>query len=213
MQKIDSYPEIKALSSKTKQLIVFLHGLGSDGYDLISLAPLMRKELPDCHFISPHGIEAFDMAPYGRQWFSLNDRDPHKILKLVAANISSLSKILTEKQAELNLTNKETIIIGFSQGTMIGLYLTLIQDSPFACMVGFSGRLIPPPECKNKATAICLIHGELDDMVDVSEMANIAEYLSRHHIKHNTLKISNLRHSIDAKGINFALDFIKSNIS
>jgi phospholipase/carboxylesterase len=212
MTKIDTYPEIKALSGDTKQLIVFLHGLGSDGYDLISLVPLIRQELPDCHFISPHGVEAFDMAPYGRQWFSLSDRDPHKLSKLVATNISSLTKIITEKQLELNLTNKETIIIGFSQGTMIGLYLNLIQDDPFSCMVGFSGRLIPPPECKNKTTAICLIHGELDDMVDVSEMSNIAEYLSQQHIKHVTLKIPNLMHSIDAKGINFALDFIKSNI-
>ena len=71
----------------------------------------------------------------------------------------------------MSLSNKDTILVGFSQGTMMGLYLTLIQHhEPFYAMIGFSGRLIPPPECKNKSTPICLIHGERDDIVAVEEL-------------------------------------------
>jgi len=206
-------PEVKSLNTPASKLIVFLHGLGSDGHDLISLAPYINHELPDCHFISPHGVEPYDMAPYGRQWFSINDRDPYKISKLIGSNVKLLENVIAEKQTELNLTNKDTIIIGFSQGTMIGLYLTLIQQEPFACMVGFSGRLIPPPECINKSTPICLVHGEQDEVVDVNEMAGISKYLDMHNIIYSSYKIPNLSHSIDGNGLKIATDFIKMAVT
>jgi len=209
MNKNLTYPEIASIEQPAKKLVVLLHGVGSDGHDLISLVPYIKNELPNCHFISPHGIEPYDMAPYGRQWFSLQDRSPHTITKLVAHNISKLEDIIKHKQEELNLTNKDTIIIGFSQGTMIGLYLTLIQKEPFFCTVGFSGALIQPPEVNNILTPICLIHGELDEVVSVDEMYNASHYLSKYHILHSGHKLTSLTHSIDARGIEIAVNFIK----
>lgn len=61
------YPEIKSLNKKADKLVVMLHGVGSDGNDLISLVPYIQNSLPNCHFISPHAIEPYDMAPFGRQ--------------------------------------------------------------------------------------------------------------------------------------------------
>ncbi len=208
--EILSYLEVKSLNGQCKKLVVLLHGLGSDGHDLISLVPFISKELLDCHFISPHGVEEFDNAPYGRQWFSINDRTPHVIGELVAKNSGLVTKIIQKKQAELNLTNKDTIIIGFSQGTMMGLYLNLVQKEPFACVVGFSGKLIAPLECINKTTPVCVIHGELDDVVDVSSMDEIIEYLQKYNIDHSNYKIPNLMHSIDDRGLQFAVKFINT---
>lgn len=203
------YPEIKSIDAECKKLVVFLHGLGSDGNDLIGLAPLMSKELPNCHFISPNGIEAFDNSPYGRQWFSLRNRDPYIIKELVAKNSSLVESIIQKKQIELNLTNQDTILIGFSQGTMMSLYLNFIQKEPFACVVGFSGKLIAPKECINKTTPICLVHGKLDDVVDVNSLDEIIEYLQKNNIPFSDCKIPNLAHSIDASGLQFAIQFIK----
>jgi phospholipase/carboxylesterase len=205
------YPEVKALENKPKRLIVFIHGLGSDGNDLISLVPLMQDDLPDCHFISPHGVEPFDNRPFGRQWFSMNNQTPQVIEKIIARNSAALYSIIEQKQSELNLTNKDTILIGFSQGTMIGIYLNLMQTEPFASVIGFSGRLIAPGECTNKTTPICLIHGELDDVININEMYNLEQYLSSHNIKHKTYKIPNLTHSINNFGINKAIDFINTD--
>ncbi|MFY9590331.1 dienelactone hydrolase family protein [Rickettsia endosymbiont of Halotydeus destructor] len=205
----NTYPEVKSKDLSPKKLVVLLHGVGSDGHDLIGLVPYIKDDLPDCHFISPHGVEPYDMAPYGRQWFSLQDRTPQKIQKLLENNVELLTEIIKEKQTELGLTNKDTIIIGFSQGTMIGLYLTLIQQEPFLVSIGFSGMLFPPKECVNKSTPICLIHGELDEVVSVNEMGKAEEYLSKNQIPHNSYKIPHIAHSIDAKGLEFAINFIK----
>lgn len=214
MPKLDLalYPEVKALSH-TEQLMVLLHGVGSDGFDLISLVPFMQEALPHCHFMAPHGLEAFDMRPVGRQWFSLSSQDPDQFSQLILANMPALLQIITSKQQELKLSNQQTIIMGFSQGTMTGLYLNLIQDQPFACLVGFSGRLVAPRQCRNSATPICLIHGELDDIIGIDQMFRTAKYLTQHNITHATYTVPHLTHSIDIKGINFAVNFIKSQVA
>ena len=207
------YPEIKALNKKADKLVVMLHGVGSDGNDLISLVPYIQNSLPNCHFISPHAIEAYDMAPFGRQWFSLQDRTPATITKLVANNAPLAFKLIKDKQEQLGLTNADTILFGFSQGTMMGMYLTLIQEEPFAAMVGFSGMLLPPLELNNKVTPFCIIHGEQDDVVYAEESSNTSQYLTQNNIEHQLLIIPNLTHSIDASGMEFAVKFLKNIIS
>lgn len=204
------YPEVKALRNPPTKLMVLIHGLGSDGQDLIGIVPFIQNQLPEYHFISPHGVEPYDLAPFGRQWFSVADRNPDIIKTLIAKNVILLQNIVKNKQNELNLANKDTIIVGFSQGTMMGLYLTLTEDDPFHSMIGFSGLLIPPPTCINKKTPICLIHGEEDDIIRIGEMEMAAKYLAQQNITHDTYRIPNLAHTIDAKGIEIAVNFIKN---
>ena len=112
MLTIDNYPELKAKTSIASKLVVLLHGLGSDGDDLISLAPFFQAQFPSYHFISPHAVEPFDMAPFGRQWFSLSERSISKVSDLAKDNAPKIMEIIHKKQDQLNLTNQDTIIIG-----------------------------------------------------------------------------------------------------
>jgi len=207
-----TYPEIKPLEEKANKLMVMMHGVGSDGNDLISLVPFMQNQLPEYYFISPNGVEPYDMAPFGRQWFSLIDRTPETIIGLVEKNAPKALEIIQMKQKELGLTNADTVLFGFSQGTMMGIYLTLTQEEPFAATIGFSGRLIPPAYLKNTKTPICLIHGRDDDVVPVSESEKMAEYFDVHNISNQILVVPNLTHSIDASGIKFALKFLNNGV-
>jgi phospholipase/carboxylesterase len=206
----NDYPEIKALNNKPTKLMVFLHGVGSDGNDLISLVPYIQKSLAEYHFVSPHGVESYDMAPFGRQWFSLRDRASNTIIKLAKDNAPKVQEQIKLKQKELNIDNENTVIFGFSQGTMMGIYLTLTQEKPFKAMIGFSGRLISPTPLKNTKTPICIVHGAEDDVVDSSEGHNLAEYCKQNSIEHKLLIIPNLTHSIDGEGMEFALNFLKN---
>ncbi len=219
------YPEIFP-DGDAEKLVVFLHGLGSDGHDLISLVPFFEEELKsqnsdtdtpspfhNTHFISPHGIQAYDMAPFGRQWFSLIDRTPGKIIELARNNTPYINEIIKKKQNELDLTNKDTIIIGFSQGTMIGIYLTLTQEHPYAAMIGFSGRLIRPERIINKNTPICLIHGKDDGVVEAIESDKMSDLFINEGIKCEKLIVPNLTHSIDSAGIRFASNFMNKYLS
>jgi phospholipase/carboxylesterase len=202
-------PEIKSVDKTPSKLMVFLHGVGSDGNDLISLVPYMQDSLREYHFISPHGIEEYDMAPFGRQWFSLQDRSRNTITKLVQNNAPKVQAQINQKQNELGIENKDTVIFGFSQGTMMGIYLTLTQEKSYHAMIGFSGRLISPQEPKNTSTPICLIHGLNDDIVEANESRKTAQYCQKHDINHELLLIPNLTHSIDGQGIEFSLRFLQ----
>ena len=200
--------EIRYLNKKPTKLMVMMHGVGSDENDLISLAPFFQESLPEYHFFSPNGVEPYDMAPFGRQWFSLQDRSPNTIMNLVEKNTPIILKLIKDKQSELGLNNSDTVLFGFSQGAMIASYITLGQSDPFAAMVGCSGRLIPPRLLKNIKTPICIIHGQEDDIVHVDESKNMSEYCNQNNIKNQLLIVPSLKHSIDSSGIEFAKKFL-----
>ena len=216
-EEIINYPEIKPLlaniEGKTNKLMVLLHGLGSDGHDLIGLVPYIQGSLKDYHFIAPHGVETYDMAPLGRQWFSLENRNEAKIMEHVLSNAPDLQKIIEDKQIQLGLKNSDTVLVGFSQGAMIASYLTLTQSEPYFAMIGFSGRLIMPAKIKNTSTPICIIHGTHDDVVEPIYAKEFAEYCKNNNIKHELHLIKNLTHSIDASGLEYAVNFLNKNIN
>ncbi|MCT4696878.1 MAG: alpha/beta hydrolase [Candidatus Cardinium sp.] len=204
------HPEAESKVLPVKKLVVLLHGVGSNGHDLIKLAPYLREDLPDCHFMAPHGIEPYDMASYGRQWFSLQDRTPYVMQRLLGGNVAAVTAIIKQKQMTLNLTNKDTIVIGFSQGAMMGIYLTLIQPEPFLYTIGFSGLLVAPSQCINATTPICLVHGVLDSVITVDAIDHAIDYLSDHKVPCSAHKLADLAHSIDHRGLAIAVDFIKN---
>ena len=203
-------PQLASNSTTPSKLVVMLHGVGSNGDDLISLAPFIQMDFPTFHFISPNGTEKYDMAPFGYQWFSLRDRTNDVIMKQVEKNKDLVEKIITTQQDILGLSNKDTILLGFSQGTMMASYLTLQAEDPYHAMIGFSGRLVAPQEApKNKRTPICLIHGLDDIMVPATESEDFQKYCLDNTIECALKLIPNLSHSIDHTGLEFAKDFIK----
>ncbi|MBL8831667.1 MAG: phospholipase, partial [Rhodospirillales bacterium] len=127
---------------KAKSVVVLLHGLGADGNDLISLAPLWARVLPDTAFVSPHAPFPCDMAPYGRQWFSLLDRSPARVLAGVQAAAPILDSFLDAELARHDLPPERLALVGFSQGTMMSLYVAPRRAVAIAGVVGFSGALI-----------------------------------------------------------------------
>jgi phospholipase/carboxylesterase len=208
------YPEARPMNQNhpAERLVAMLHGVGSDGNDLIALAPFFAHSLQNAHFISPNGVEEYDMAPFGRQWFSLLDRDPKVLQEKLSQNVPDIMEIIKDKQQKLNLSNKDTILIGFSQGSVTSIFLTLSQEEAFAATIAFSGRLITPKEIKNVKTPICVISGEDDDVVPSRESKDICDFLAKHKIDYQSLFIPNLAHSIDMSGINFAVNFLQTKL-
>jgi phospholipase/carboxylesterase len=217
------YPELAPLFGTTRNLVVFLHGYGSDGHDMIGLAPYMQKSLPNTHFFSPHGIEQFPGYSIGRQWFDLSDRSQSAIQAELERVSEPVMEIILDKARELNMSTKDVILVGFSQGSMLSLYLNMSQyvqnkyailGNVFGGVVAFSGRFIPPVFIPNISpivpSPICLIHGSDDEVIGIEEMddaynslKSYGGYVECHHIP-------NLAHSIDASGIGYAVQFINN---
>lgn len=194
-----------------KSIVVFLHGLGSNGDDLIALAPYFANELPDTVFISPNAPEVCDMAPpgYGNsfQWFSLQDRDPDVMHRLAREASPKLDAFIKEVLQHYKLPASKLVLVGFSQGTMMSLYTGLTRQEPVAGIIGFSGALINgPDELSNKETPILLVHGEQDDVVPFDAMAMAQHRLKEASYNVETLSRPDLAHSIDEVGLKTAVE-------
>src|SRR5579871_214074 len=186
-----------ASGGKAKQLVVFLHGLGSDGNDLIGLGPMFAERLPDAEFISPNAPFPFDMAPFGRQWFSLQTVSNASALAGVKKVAPILDAYLDQELESRGLTDAELVLIGFSQGTMMSLHVGLRRASPVAAIVGYSGRLIAPEllgkELKSKPPVL-LVHGDADAVVPFVSMRFGEEALAGEGIEVKAIQRPGLGH-------------------
>ena len=114
-----------ASKGAARQLVVLCHGVGADGHDLIDLAPRWAQALPDAVFVSPDGPAPYDMAPMGRQWFSLADRRPEVMQAGAQAAAPALLAFIDAELARLGLASDQVALAGFSQGAMMALYAGL----------------------------------------------------------------------------------------
>lgn len=208
----------KCESKKPKYLVILLHGYGSNGENLIELADFfIHNGLKDAFYVAPNAIEPWEGGfPDAFQWFSLANGMHRKALDDMAENIRNSNKVLNEfideKLEQLGLTRKNLIIIGFSQGCMMGLYQSLASKEKIAGIIGFSGRLILPEDLNeqtNSKPEICLIHGVDDSVVDFENFLNAKEILEQQGFLLEAHALENLDHSIDMRGINLASEFIK----
>ncbi|MGY9001107.1 MAG: alpha/beta hydrolase [Rhodospirillales bacterium] len=203
-------------NSDVKQLVILVHGLGADGSDLIGLAPYFSKVLPKARFLSPNAPELCDMAPPGMQsglqWFSLQQREEADMLAGARSAEPTLNKFIDEQLEKYNLTEKELALIGFSQGTMLSLFIAPRRAKTMAGIVGFSGRLIGKEELANEITShppVVLINGDQDELVPINQQPIAAEILKASGITVHAHIRPGLGHSIDADGIQIACEFLK----
>lgn len=202
-----------------KSVVVFLHGVGSNGRDLISLAPMLAEALPDTAFVSPDAPFEYDMAiGYADmyQWFSLADRTPEKMLAGLR-NVQPLADDFLDSILEkYALPASKLALFGFSQGTMTSLFVATRRVEKIAGIVGCSGALLAPEllvsEAKNKPD-ICLIHGEQDDVVPFAAMKKAHSELSQAGFSVEAHPRPKLAHSIDLEGIEFAKKFLSQRLS
>lgn len=200
-----------ASGGRAKSLVVLLHGLGADGNDLISLAPLWSRVLPDTAFVSPHAPFPCDMAPYGRQWFSLLDRSPARVLAGVQAAAPILDTFLDAELERHGLTPDRLALVGFSQGTMMSLFVAPRRAVAIAGVVGFSGALVGAEILAAELRArppVLLVHGDADPIVPYERMAAAAAALDAAGISVETLTCPGLPHSIDEAGLQAGAEFL-----
>ena len=208
--------------SKTpKYLVIFLHGYGSNGENLINLSHELRYALPEAHYISPNGVEPWEGGfPDAFQWFSLYRGFDRKGLSEIADEIKSSNKILTNfidaQLARFNLTDDKLFIVGFSQGAMMSMYQGFVKERKPAGIIAFSGKLVLPEMLGQKTSSkpdICLIHGEADSVVPFENFLEAKKLLDEQNVSYESHAVPNLDHSIDIHGIRMAQAFIKKQIA
>lgn len=194
-----------------RQAVILLHGLGADGDDLFGLAPYFAEALPDAEFFSPHAPFPCDMAPFGRQWFSLRDYSQEAMFNGLSEVRPVFDAYLDAVLESRGLTEADLALVGFSQGTMLSLHGALRRSRPVAALAGFSGLLVAPDRLVAEITArppVLLIHGDQDPVVPFGALDLARRALEALEVPVTTLSRPGLGHSIDEEGLSGAIRFV-----
>lgn len=200
-----------------KYLVIFLHGYGANGENLLDLAHEFKGVLPKAHFISPNGVQPWEGGfPDSYQWFSLQSGLKNLDSNSSAADIKNSSDILRDfinsQLTRFNLTPDKLFLIGFSQGAMMSLHQGLTASEKIAGVIAFSGKLILPESLGEETLSkpdICLIHGEADPVVPFSNFLESEKILESEEFSFESHAVPNLEHSIDMSGVMAAQKFIR----
>ena len=207
---------VQALSGVSDSLIVFLHGYGADGADLLNLADSLKIHLPNTIFMSPDAPNKSTMNPFGYEWFP--------IPRLDGSSLENAKKGRDEATKELNLFLNEIkentgipferiFLFGFSQGCMMSLHLAPRKNEKIAGVVGIAGMLMQPELLEKEAVQkppILLVHGDEDDVVPYEELNIAADTLVKANFEVYKLTSKGAGHSITEDGLRAALQFIKN---
>ncbi len=204
-------PRYGAAAGEAQQLVVLLHGLGADGHDLISLAPLFAQRLPQAAFVSPHAPFPCDMAPVGRQWFSFQDASPEAILGGVRLAAPVLNAFLDAELERHGLSDSQLVLAGFSQGTMMALYVALRRPAACAGVLGYSGALIGVELLSEEIESrppVLLLHGDADQVVPPRSLPAAVAALEANGVSVTSELRPGLGHGIDERGLQLGADFL-----
>lgn len=201
-------PRVQAKSGKPKQLVIFLHGYGADGADLIEIGRQWRAFLPDADFIAPNAPERCAMSPMGRQWFPLTMRDPDERWRGCVAARPGFDAFLDAELAKRGFSESALALVGFSQGAMMALHAGLRRRNPPRAILGYSGAFIIGPAQPGeelmryeKPPAILLSHGEDDEMIPVEALMMSANALAEEGAPTQWHLSARLGHGIDETGL------------
>ncbi len=209
----------QAADGRPRELVILLHGLGADGNDLISLAPVFAQALPHAAFVSPNAPFPCDMAPpgatMGRQWFSFQDRDPAAVLAGVRAAATHLDAFIDAELERAGLPDARLVLLGFSQGTMIALHTAIRRARPCAAVIGYSGALVGPELLAEEVRSrppILLVHGQADELVPFQSMAAAERALRAEGFGVQVAARPGLGHGIDEAGLKLGATMLKQSL-
>ena len=201
-----------ANGASPQRLVILLHGVGADGNDLIGLAPHWAKLLPDTEFISPDAPYRYDMAPQGRQWFSIRDFAPEKLQTGARETAPILNQFIDAQLLRTGLSNDRLALVGFSQGTMMALFVAFRRSQRLAGVIGYSGRAVDTEATANEVKSrppVLLIHGDSDDLIPPDAMLETTQNLALSAISAQWHICSNLGHGIDQAGLEIGGRFLR----
>ncbi len=208
------------VSGETRSVVVFLHGYGANGADLLGLADPLGEHLPDTLFVAPDAPEDCAGAPMGYQWFPIpwiDNSSEEEAERGMNAAVEDLNAFLDALMVDEDVLPEQVVLFGFSQGTMMSLHVAPRREDAVAGVVGFSGRLLSPELLADEVVVrppILLVHGDADDVVPVQSLPDAADALQKAGFEDVYAHImKGTAHGIAPDGLSVALAFMRDKLN
>jgi phospholipase/carboxylesterase len=215
LRKIVNGSSLQPKSGTTRKIVLLLHGYGSSGADLISLAPHWQQVMPDALFLAPNAPERCGMTG-GYQWWPLAAFSPQALAAGATSAAPAIDAFVNRKLAQYDLTEADLAIVGFSQGTIMALHVGLRRSTRVAAIVGYSGMLTGAAELAHDLITkppVMLIHGSDDPIVPVAALHAAKAQLIKLGIQVSDHISAGLGHSVDPVGLRLGGEFVAKALS
>ncbi len=215
MTRLLKFGRKAAASGKARSLVVFLHGYGANGADLLDIGEALAPHLPDTAFAAPDAADRVPGAPMGYQWFPIPRFDGSSEAAAEAGLVKAaadVSDFLDQRLAHEKLGPEALAIVGFSQGAMMSLHVAPRRPQPMAAVVAISGRLIAPERLTAQTLSrppVLVMHGDRDDVVPFEEMSAAADALVAAEFETYGHVMKGMGHGISQDGLASMLGFLK----
>lgn len=200
---------------KIIKLVIFLHGYGSNGNDLISLTEGLYKSLPNTAFLSPNAPFPCAGSPSGYEWFPLRTLSYEEKFSGTQLAAKHLNAFIDTQKTQYGIEDKDIALIGFSQGTMMALYVAPRRANALGAVIGFSGALTGINELATETISkppFLLIHGDQDDVVPYTSLAEAEQNLTKNGFNVSTHTSQGVAHGIAPDGIDLAREFLVKHL-
>lgn len=207
-----------APKGQAKAVVVFLHGYGADGADLLGLADALAPHLPQAAFYAPDAPEPCQGNPYGRQWFPIpwiDGSSEEEQAAGIAAASQDLNAFLDNMLSDEGLVPEALALVGFSQGAMMAMHVAPRRDRAIAGVVAISGRLVAHERLEAEVRVrppILLVHGDHDDVVPFENMDFAGQQLVAAGFEVFGHVMQGTGHGIAPDGLGVALQFLKERL-
>jgi phospholipase/carboxylesterase len=192
-------------------MVILLHGYGANGEDLLGLGETWAHAFPSTVFVSPDAPNTCEMTPFGFQWFSLGDWSPMSMASGAKTIAPWINDFIDEQLVTYKVNPGRLILCGFSQGTMMALYVALRRPQKIAGVLGYSGALLCAEEWSQvtlQKPEICLVHGVADSTVPVAAYFHAAQMLQQHEFPFEGHVLPGLMHGINEYGLEIGQKFL-----
>ena len=219
MTRVLQAGRVEPQSGDLRSVVVFVHGYGANGADLLGLAEPLGEHLPDTLFVAPDAPEAIPMMPNGYQWFPIpwiDGSSEEEAERGLMAAADDFNAFLDALMVDEDVLPEQVVLFGFSQGTMMSLHVAPRREDPVAGIVAFSGRLLRPDLLADEVVSrppVLLIHGDMHDVVPPQSLPQAAEALQEAGWKDVYAHVmKGTAHGIAPDGLSVALAFMRDKL-
>jgi phospholipase/carboxylesterase len=197
--------------TSNSSLVIFFHGIGASGAQLMPLASSWRSALTHTRFAAP---DAPFHHRYGHQWFSI-DNNPLAADNIQAAREGfdrTVADIL--RKEEFEGSHDRIAFVGVSQGAIVALDAVASGRWKVGALVSFAGLLAPMPILSaDRKTPVLLVHGQDDRTIPSLASTMAATQLKAAGFQVDLEILPRVGHTISPSGADLALRFLQKTFA
>ena len=180
--------EVVETGPAPERCVIWLHGLGADGFDFVPLVPeLHLPAAPPVRFVFPHAPHQPVTVNGGyvmRAWYDIVAPDLRARQDAEGIKRSQQALIaLIQEQIDQGIAAKHIVLAGFSQGGAVALYTALRYAEPLAGVLALSTYLpladtsAAELQAGNVGVPIFMAHGDADPIVPLDAAVQSRRWL------------------------------------